>query len=169
MKLHLEARVAVVALIEQAHAECATEEGFPPAAVAGRFVDLVADLQRFGQPWVDDYIRDLAIVGAKRVCADWRRSHQLDTRTPKGTRTSLPAYAGITKAKTPDETTVRHLQLPLRDLSLPALRQHVDKLAKQRNTVSTQLQVLQALVKHMEANPECLTAGAAIDALGLAA
>lgn len=168
MKLHLEARMAVVALIEQAHAECVTDDGFPPAQVAGRFVDLVSELQAFGQPWIDDYVRDLAIVGAKRVCADWRRSHQLDAKTPRGSRTSLPAYAGIAKPKTSDDG-VRHLQLPLRDLGLEELKQHAARMAKQRNTVSTQLQVINALVKHMEADPSCATAGAAIDALGLAA
>lgn len=167
MKLPLDARQVVVSLIEQAHEECATPDGFAVAEVAGRFVDLVADLQKYGHGWVEEYVRDLAIVGAKQICADWRRSHQIASKTPKGTKVSVPRYAG-TKAARADGKVVA-LQLPLRDFSREQLVDHVAKLERQRNTVSTELQFLKALVAYMSEHAECETAGSAIDALGLAA
>jgi hypothetical protein len=168
VKLTSEQNEKVVELIEQAHAEHATPDGFETRKVGERFIDLLADLQRFGHEWPAELIRQYAVTGGMTRCRDWRDAHAIEAKTPKsGASVRLPSH-GVAKRRQEDGK-VRHLRLPLRDLSRDELREYISTFAAQRDTLSREIAVLAAALGYMDANPACTTTGAAFDALGLAA
>lgn len=158
MRLTPEARAAVDAAIADAH-----EDGRPTREIAARVVTAMHEMEPSGLPWVSTFLDDLAIAGAVKLCADWRRKHRVRSRTRKGTETELPAYVG---ANDEDGNAV---QLSLIGLDLAGLTRHRARLARQRDTLSVEVAALDVLIRQMEADPSLETVGAAIAALGVAA
>jgi len=153
VKLHAEAREAVEAALVAAH-----EGGGTTRGIAGRFVRSIRDLERFGQPWVADYLEDLTIRGAMKVCADWRRKTTVKARTKSGV-VDLPGFVGRTNDH--GEAT----QEPLIRLDLDAVLDHKRRLSAQRNTLSRSIAALDQLIALMEANPALRTVGEALPVL----
>jgi hypothetical protein len=154
MKLDPIAREAVTAAIEEAH-----RHAEHPRAIAALVVGAVRDMEPSGLPWVADYIDDLALVGAMKLCSDWRRSHQTEGRTKKGTPVPVPTFSGAT---TPEGDPV---QLRFVGLTADDLRAKKRRMSSQRNSLSSEIQLLNDLIAIMEADESIATAGDALDVL----
>ena len=152
MKLDPRQRAVVQAALAEAHRGIA--RGVRTRTIAARFLAALRDSERFGHgDWIDTYLDDLAVAGAMKVAADWRRRHRTAELTAKGTRLDVPAYA----------STVRdghYVQQSLDGLDLPALRHKRAKLAAQRDTLSREVSFLGDLIATMEAD-NLATAGEA--------
>lgn len=147
MKLDPQAREAINLAIAEAHVD-----GRPTREIAAHVVSAIRDMEPAGLPWVDTYMDELAIIGAQKLCSDWRRAQARKARTAKGTRTSAPAFVG----RTVDGVAV---QVRLDGLDLPGVIEHREKLRAQRNTLSTEIQYLTDLIEAMEADASLSTAG----------
>lgn len=155
MKLHPDDRDVIHAILAEVHVP-----GRPTREIAAEFATAVRDLEPSGLPWVSTYLDELVIIGAQKVCADWRRSRKGQAKTKKGTDTPVPAFVGQT-----DAATGVAVQLTFDGLSLPELRRHRQRLASQRNTLSTEIQYLADLIDVMEADETVTTAGDAATVL----
>lgn len=134
--------------------------------IAAHVVGELRDLEGSGAPWVSDLLAEFVVSGAMKRCAAWRQRQRKAVKTPKGTPVDVPSWAGVSSLAT---GAVTHLQLPLRDLTLEQIVAYESRLRKQRNTLSSSLVFVAAVREHMENHRAALTAGDAIDALGLAA
>jgi len=155
VKLHPNDRDVIHAILAEAHVP-----GRPTREIAAHFAAAVRDLEPSGLPWVSTYLEELVIVGAQKVCADWRRSQNGKAKTKKGTDTPVPAFVGQN-----DAATGTAVQLTFDDLDLDGVRRHRQRLAAQRNTLSTTIQYLADLVEVMESDESIATAGDAATVL----
>lgn len=155
MKLNPDDRDVIHAILAEVHVP-----GRPTREIAARFATAVRDLEPSGLPWVTTYLDELVIVGAQKVCADWRRSQNTSAKTKKGSSTPVPAYVGQN-----DAVTGAAVQLVFDGLDLDGLRRHRQRLAAQRNTLSTTIQYLADLIEVMEADDTVRTAGDAATVL----
>lgn len=149
MRLHPDDRDVIHAILAEVHVP-----GRPTREIAAEFAAAVRELEPSGLPWVSTYLDELVIVGAQKVCADWRRSQNTSAKTKKGTDTPVPAYVGQN-----DAATGTAVQLAFEGLDLDGLRRHRQRLAAQRNTLSTTIQYLADLVEAMESDASIVTAG----------
>lgn len=154
MKLTPEARGAVNEIMAEAHAD-----GRPTREIASKVVSALRDMEPAGLPWVDTYIDELAILGAQKMCADWRRRQARQERTKRGTSVPVPVYVGQNDAEG------AAVQMPFDGLDLDGLRRHRSRLASQRNTLSIEIQYLADLIEVMEGDESIATAGDAAMAL----
>ena len=157
MKLNPEAREAINFALAEAHCELGRSR-----SIAMRFVDLIRDMEPSGQAWVVEYLDELAIVGAMKVCADWRRTKQSKARTRKGTEVAVPLWASTEDAA--GEQTLTRFD----DLDAKALRARKDQMETQRDTLSREIQLYADLLEAMEA-PGVETVGQALAVMELAA
>lgn len=149
MKLTNEARQAINETMAEIH-----EDGRPSREIAARLVTAMQDMEPSGLPWVGTYMEELAIIGAQKVCADWRRAQARKARTKRGAVTSAPAFVGQT---TP---TGEAVQRSFDDLDLEGIERHIARMSKQRNTLSTEIQFFKELAEIIAAG-EAATVGEA--------
>lgn len=161
MKLTQDERAVLESLAVEAHERASTPDGYDTNTAAHAFVTLLDDLERFGQPWVDAYLYKLRVDGAKRYLTFWRTRQRLAARTAKGTKVSLPMYAGKRKRGA-------YLQTPFDGFDASAIDDQLHRLVATRNTLSKQIQVLAEVKALLEQNPG-MTAGEALGRIGRAA
>lgn len=146
-----------------AHDDCTTDGRFFPRDVAMRFLDAVRELEPSGDPWVVAFLDSIAITGASKWLADWRRNSRFQVKTLKGTETDVGEYAGTVNEDG------EHEQMRLFEMSAEELKRHIDKLEAHRDTLSREIRFLSDLLEAMVADPSLATAGDAFRKLGLAA
>lgn len=157
MKLDTEAREAVNAALTEAHSDLGRSR-----VIAARFVDLIRDMEPSGHQWISEYLDELSIVGAMKVCADWRRSRNGTARTRKGTPVPIPLFA-TTETADGIQTIGR-----FEDLDANDLRARKEQMEAQRNTLSREIRLYADLLEAMEA-PGVETVGQALAAMEQAA
>lgn len=150
-------------LARDAHEAHSADGRFFPRDVAMAFLDSVRALEGSGDPWVGAFLDAIAVTGASKWLADWRRSSRYEVKTLKGTTTDVGEYAGTVNEDG------EHEQMRLFEMDAAQLTRHIQKLEAQRNTLSREIQFLADLLAAMEADPELKTAGDAFRKLGLAA
>jgi len=131
-------RAVLDEIIEAAHGD-----GELSRDIAAQIVDDIEDLERFGQDWTSAFLRELTIKGAAQLAREWRRRHTTVTETAKGTSVPLPTYAAV---RTPDG----YKQVRLADMTASELRAHRERLSKQRNTLSKEVQYVSDLLAVMD-------------------
>lgn len=142
MRLDPEARAVLDDALERAHADLG--DGVRPRAIAASVVAHLRDSERFGLPWVESCVDDLAVVGAMKLCADWRRRHRTPAATAKGTAVAAPRFS------TARDETGEFVQVAFDGMDLAAVRRRRDQLEAQRNTLSVEVRLLADLAELME-------------------
>ena len=161
MKLDPEARDAVNAALTEAHAVL-VDKRVRSRHVASRFVTLIRDMEPSGAAWIPVYLDELAIVGAMKVCADWRRTKNGTAKTRKGTNVAVPLWSTTT------DDQGEPVLSPFDALTADELRIRMDQMEAQRDTLSRELRLYADLLEAMEA-PGVDTVGQALAAMGQAA
>lgn len=135
-------------------------DGRPSREIAVALIDSLDDT---GLPksFTNVYRRHLMILGASKVCADWRRRFTRKALTAKGTSVDAPVFAG---ARNEDG---QHVQLRLAGMDLDALKAKRLQLSKSRNTLSREIQLLSDLIALMESDG-LSTAGDALERMAVA-
>ena len=164
MKLDPSIRQIIQEEIDAAHNDATTDGKFRSREVAAALVHRLEDMQRFGAPWVRAYLRDLAITGAMRPCADFRRRGQVAARTKRGKRVLLPLFTAAGR-----DAQGRPVQGRFDDLTLAQLAAKRNSMAKTRDTYSAEVATYDALMAFMAANPQIRTTGEARAAMERAA
>ncbi len=155
MKLTADRQAIVDQIIDDAH----TEKLGIPRDVSREIVDSFHALEGSGEPWVAVYIDDLLRSGAGRLYADWRRRYEVDGKTKAGTAFRVPAFGGVTRKA--EDGSVVHVQMSLEGMTPAELREHRDRKAQMRDTLSGEIKVYDALLEIM-GQKSCTTAGEAL-------
>lgn len=134
--------------------------GVPTRGIALRFVDALRDTERFGEAWVDSYLRHLAVSGAMKVCADWRRPQRTAGQTARGTAVDVPRYVG---ERTEEGWETRDSG----GMTADELRTLRARLEAQRNTLSKRIAHLNDALKLLDSG-DARTFAEAVDALAVA-
>src|SRR5689334_9185276 len=82
-------------LAQEAHDACTVNGRFHPRHVAEQFVALVQEQLGSGRQEIPTFLDRLAVDGAGKWLADYRRSVSLVAKTKKGNEVEVSAYAGI--------------------------------------------------------------------------
>lgn len=143
MKLDPTQRQIVADEITKAHGVAMVKGSFRSREVAADVVARLEDMERFGHPWVRQYLRSLAISGAMKACADWRRIAQRPARTKRGKVVSLPAFSAGT------DQQGRPVQMRLADMTPAELEAKRDRMARTRDTYSTEVAAYDAVLAFM--------------------
>lgn len=162
MKLTPDALAACKQLRLEAEREHVKSDGsYCVRAVAATYVSKLTDLRRFGQPWVDEYLASLMVIGAQEKLRDDRRKAE-----PGFTRRGV---------KLPDSvaTTDAHgnaIRVPFLALSRDGLTSYrrtlADKAYAGRRSVreqERQLRELDRILAVMRGNKRLRSVGAALD------
>jgi hypothetical protein len=128
--------------------------------VAAEIVDELHGLEASGHEWVSEYLDQLAVKGAAKVYADWRRRYRVGSRTKKGTALDVPAYAAVRKHD--DRGAVVFAQMHLEDMTLPQLEAKAERIGKTRDTLSVEYRFYRDLIELMQTDAALATAGDAI-------
>lgn len=162
MKLTPEAREAVNAALIEAHAVLGKQRT-TSRHIAYRFVTAIREMEPSGAPWVPVYLDDLAMVGALKVCSDWRRRQHGRAKTKKGTAVPVPLWAAVTDKR--GEPIIATFG----SLTAAELRECKEALEAQRNTLSREITYYRDLLAVMEQDAKVTTAGQAMSVLERAA
>jgi hypothetical protein len=130
------------------------------AEVASEIVDELHNAATAGAEWIDEYLTDLAVIGAAKRYTDWRRRHRVEAQTKKGTEVDVPAYAAVRKQD--DEGKVIFTQMRLEDMTLEQLQAKADAIGKTRDTLSVEYRFYRDLIEIMQADEALSTAGDAL-------
>lgn len=150
MRLNPEQRTFVADLIAEAHTRATRPDGsLSSRAVPVHFVDLLGENEGAAPRFVGDYLLTLAIKGAAKVCADWRRSQTTTAPTRKGRRIDVPAFASARRRK--GDGSTEYVQVPLPGMTLAELRSLRASLEKGRNTTSARISTVARLIEVCEA------------------
>lgn len=152
-------------ILDDIIAEAHEEHGGQTSEVKRAIVASLHDLEGSGVAWVGATIDACTETGAARMYADWRRRSTVFATTRKGTELDMPAFGAVTER---DGDVIVYVQVALEGMSLDNLRERRDRLSKQRNTLSREIQLLSDLIAVMEADPSLLTAGDALERLAAA-
>lgn len=149
MTLIPDERAAIERLKADAHAEARRPDGsFVSADANVAFVRLLREVEGISPAAISTYLDSLAVKGAGKVLADWRRKHRAPAKTSKGTAVDAPAYAGVRR---PDsDGALVHVQVALPGLSLDEMRAHKAKLSATRDTLSREVRLVSDLIDVME-------------------
>jgi hypothetical protein len=162
MKLTTEQRQVIADLVLEAHeaSVAPSGDGYDTTAAAEAFVASLHDIEGGAPEWIARYVDALAVDGAKKVCADWRRANRLPGKTRKGTPVDMPAFAGVRRSDGGGAPV--YVQMRFESMDIEALRMHRDKLEAARNTYSREITLISDLIDLMEADPSLRTAGDAL-------
>lgn len=138
-----------------------------PRAVAAHVVAELQSLEGSGEPWVSEVLAKAMVDGLMGKCSKWRGRFRTAAKTKRGKTVDVPAYAGVPVRDA--NGVIQHHQLRFEDLDVEQVAASVYRMAKQRNTLSADLSVREQVLDYMRSNPECVRAGDAMVALGIAA
>lgn len=139
-----------------------------PRAIAAHVVGELTRLEGSGEPWVAELLDEFTVTGAMKRCADFRRAEdRKQVRTKRGTVVEVPAWASTRVRE--DDGAVVYGQLRFDELDREQVEAYVDRLSRTRDSLSHDIVAAKAVLAYMEEHPECVLAGEAIEALGLAA
>lgn len=158
MRLDPEARALLNELMQEAHSENMTRNGAPPSSVAATFVQKLREQEGSGVEWVGDVLHQLTTSGAQKAAADWRRTHLIAAKTTRGKAVDVPEYAGAILRDAAGKA--RHVQMPLDYMDVASLFDHMQRLERQRDTLSARVQVFRNLIETLQADPGMTTAEA---------
>lgn len=147
MRLTEPERASVHDLMAEAHRLATRPDGSVSVrAVPSHFLTLLSEVEGADPAFVGRYRDALALRGAAKVAADWRRTQ----RTRVGRRSDAPRFGGVRRRR-PDGAT-EHVQVPLPAMTLNELRERKASLEKSRNTTSDQIAMYADLIAACEAN-----------------
>lgn len=158
----IEQQQVMAEIIREAHALHSK-----PRAIAAYVVSELMRLEGSGEEWVVEELARFTVDGAMKRCAGWRSRIRTLATTKRGKAVEVPQYAGVPVRDA--DGTIQHYQLRFEDLTLEQVEASVERMAKQRNTLSADLSIRMQVMEYMRANRACVNAGDAMRALGIAA
>jgi hypothetical protein len=149
MRLTDTERSVVNDLLAEAHRLATRPDGsFSSRAVPSHFVRLLAESEGGSPGFFGRYLDALALRGAAKVAADWRRSQRTEATTRKGKRIDVPRFGGVRRRRL--DGRPEHVQVALPGMTVGDLRDLKATLEKSRNTTSARISAVAALIEVCE-------------------
>ena len=155
-------QVVMQAIITEAHAKYTQ-----PRQIAAHVASELERLRGSGVEWVEQEINRATVDGLMKKCSSWRAQRRTTVRTKKGNRAEVPAWAGVSVVA--PSGSIEYHQMQFDDLTRNQVEASLNRMAKQRNTLSVDIAIRKQVLDYMDEHPECVRAGDAMAALGIAA